>query len=38
MKNSNGGLYRVQDEHGKEYARMDTYATYMPLNYEANNQ
>lgn len=38
LKNSNGGLYRVLDSKGKEYARMDTYATYWPLNYEANKE
>ena len=36
LRGSNGGLYRVLDEHGKEYARLDSYATYWPLNYEAN--
>jgi hypothetical protein len=38
LKNSNGGLYRVLDNSGKEYARIDTYATYWPLSYEANEK
>ena len=39
LKHSNGGVYRVIDEQtGKEIAKLDTYATYWPLNYEANHQ
>jgi hypothetical protein len=36
-RNANGGIYRLVDENnGKEYARVDTYAIYAPLNYERN--
>ena len=39
MKLSNGGLYRVIDEtRGKEIASIDTFATYEPLCYEANQE
>jgi hypothetical protein len=38
LKHSNGGLYRVLDDRGKQYAALDTYATYSPLNYEANHK
>ncbi|HSE44244.1 MAG TPA: hypothetical protein VLA89_02835 [Gemmatimonadales bacterium] len=37
LRNSNGGLYRLLDEQtGKEYARVDTWALYWPLNHERN--
>lgn len=37
LRNSNGGMYRLLDEQsGKEYARVDTFAIYHPLNVERN--
>lgn len=38
MRHSNGGTYRLLDKYGKEYARINTYATYWPLCYEANRR
>jgi len=38
LRHSNGGLYRILDNHGREYARIDTFATYWPLAYEANRK
>lgn len=36
MKTSNGGIYKIVDRWGREYARIDTYATYWPLCHELN--
>lgn len=37
LRNSNGGMYRLVDEFsGREYARIDTYGIYQPLNIERN--
>ena len=38
LKLSNGGVYRIVDEYGKEYASIDTYATYWPLCNEWNKK
>ena len=38
LRHSNGGVYRVLDDNGKEYARIDTFATYEPLCYAANQK
>lgn len=36
-RNTNGGTYILRDKRGKEYARIDTWAMYEPLNWEHNH-